>query len=155
MQPLALNAHEFWHPNEKLRKANQKLATKSELQKFKGVLIMLTSVKACTCSSCWDIIPTHKYLPAFHYGQIEKTCYWFEKIWKHFSWSVQPDIHPCEIHSAECWWMLVDNHVSKFNDHKAKTFVPLDLIYIDKSVSKWYEAGVFDQHWFAKLYCNG
>ena len=90
MQLLAQHALEFWLTNEKLRKANHRLTAKGELLKFKGILIMLTQVKAYTCKSCLEIIPTHKYLPAFNFGQMGMMCNWFETIWKHFSWSMQP-----------------------------------------------------------------
>ena len=80
MQPPAQDALEFWLTNEKLRKANRKLETDGELLKLKGILIMLTHVKACSHRSCWDIIPAHKYLPAFNFGQMGMVCHWFEAI---------------------------------------------------------------------------
>ena len=55
---------------------------------------------------------------------------------------MQPEICPHEMCAAEFWWMLVDNHVSNFHDHQARTFVPSDFTCV--SMSKWYGEG---GHW--------
>ena len=37
--------------------------------------------------------------------------------------------------------MLVDDHVKNFNEHRAKTFYPLDVLCCDESISRWYGIG--------------
>ena len=38
-------------------------------------------------------------------------------------------------------WLLVDNFVQAFNDHRDFTFVPSYFICADESISRWYRQG--------------
>jgi hypothetical protein len=38
-------------------------------------------------------------------------------------------------------WLLVDGFVERFNVLRAKTFLPLEHITVDKSISRWYGHG--------------
>ena len=41
-------------------------------------------------------------------------------------------------------WLLVDNFVQEFNDHREFTFVTSYFIYAEKKISRWYGQG---GHW--------
>ena len=38
-------------------------------------------------------------------------------------------------------WKLVDGFVKRFNDYRAQSFIPLEMIYVDESISRWYGQG--------------
>ena len=38
-------------------------------------------------------------------------------------------------------WLLVDGFVDRFNTHRARYFIPSELICVDESISRWYGQG--------------
>jgi hypothetical protein len=38
-------------------------------------------------------------------------------------------------------WLLIDEFIDNFNEHRAKTFLPSELICVDESISRWYGQG--------------
>ena len=38
-------------------------------------------------------------------------------------------------------WMLVDDHIQNFNNHRAKIYYPSQVICVDESISRWYGIG--------------
>ena len=38
-------------------------------------------------------------------------------------------------------WMLVDNHITNFNDWRATMFKPGTMIVVDESIFRWYGHG--------------
>jgi hypothetical protein len=69
---------------------------------------------------------------------------WFDDLWRYIRWSRQPAEHPPDMTSEQFCWKLVNNFVETFNDHRASTFQPSELICVDESISRWYGKG---GHW--------
>ena len=38
-------------------------------------------------------------------------------------------------------WKLVDKFVKRFNDYRAQSFIPSEMICVDESISRWYGKG--------------
>ena len=38
-------------------------------------------------------------------------------------------------------WKLVDEFVKRFNAYRAQSFIPSEMICVDKSISRWYGQG--------------
>ena len=38
-------------------------------------------------------------------------------------------------------WLLVEDHINNFNDHRSECYLPSHLIVVDESISRWYGHG--------------
>ena len=56
-------------------------------------------------------------------------------------WSDQPEIRPEAMKNSQFRWKLVDGFVQRFNDYRSQSFIPSEMICVDKSVSRWYGQG--------------
>ena len=65
----------------------------------------------------------------------------FDNIWSALRWSHQVKDRPSGLSHSEHCWMLIDDMVDIFNQHREETFVPSEWICVDKSISQWYELG--------------
>jgi hypothetical protein len=46
--------------------------------------------------------------------------------------------HPPDMTSEQLWTRQVDDLVEAFNDNRASTFQPLEIICVDASILRWY-----------------
>jgi hypothetical protein len=44
-------------------------------------------------------------------------------------------------------WMVVDDHIARFNDHRERNFYPSDKICVDESMARWYGQGITGSTW--------
>ena len=65
----------------------------------------------------------------------------YNDIWICLRLSFQPDNRPDNVPSEEYRWMLVDDFICQFNDHRASHFTPSDILVIDESIARWYGLG--------------
>jgi Transposase IS4 len=59
-------------------------------------------------------------------------------------WSGQPREKPEGLSWEKYRWMLVDDHVKRFNEHRQRHFFPSEHLCVDESITRWYGQG---GHW--------
>jgi hypothetical protein len=82
-----------------------------------------------------------KCLPTVDLKVTEMSCNHLEDIWYAIRWSCQPSDKPPEMSSERYRWMLVDDNVTNFNDHRASTFYPDVELEANESMIPWYGQG--------------
>jgi Transposase IS4 len=130
--------------NVQLLKSSLKQTTASELLKFFGVIILTTKFEFTNRQSLWNTTAWSKYRPAPQFGLTGMSRHRFEELFAHTRWSNQPDERLDDCSSEEYRWMLVDDFVANFNEHRKHFFSPSELICVDESMSRWYGLG---GHW--------
>ena len=128
--------------NKELNKlVNKKEITKGELLKFFGIIILATKYEFTKRSSLWSSSPPSKYESAPNFGKTRMPRARFDDIWRCIRYADQPDTRPTDMSSEKYRWLLVDEFVNKFNEHRASTFIPSEVICVDESISRWYGQG--------------
>ena len=131
--------------NLQLLRSSLKLTDASELLKFFGVLILTTKFEFTTRASLWSTMAWSKYRPAPQFGMTGMSKHRFEELFVHTRWSHQPEDRGVDCTSEEEYrWMLVDDFVTNFNEHRQNFFYPSEMICVDESMSRWYGQG---GHW--------
>jgi Transposase IS4 len=130
--------------NEELLKHEKKATTKGELLRFFGIMILATRYEFRTRASLWSNVSPYKYVESPSFGRTGMSRTRFDDLWKNIRWSMQPKERPEGMSSEQYRWMLIDDFVDRFNEHRSQTFVPSDLICVDESFSRWYGQG---GHW--------
>jgi hypothetical protein len=130
--------------NRQLSKLELRETTESELLKLFGIFILTTKFEFTTRTSLWQTTAWSKYRPAPQFGLTGMSKHRFEDLFRCLRWSHQPDVPDEGVSSEQYRWMLVDDFVNNFNDHRANYFNPSDLICVDESMSRWYGQG---GHW--------
>ena len=89
--------------------------------------------------SLWSSTAPMKYWPAPHFGLTGMSRNRFDDLFRCIRWSRQPSERPEDLSSEQYRWMLVDNFVANFNEHRATCyFSPGETICVDESMSRWY-----------------
>jgi len=129
--------------NRKLaEKCGVRLTTKGEILKLFGVLILTTKYEFAKRSSLWSPTPASKYEVAANFGKNTSfSKHRFDTLFECIRFGHQPNERPPEMSSERYRWLLCDTFVTKFNQHRAVTLVPSDLIVVDESISRWYSMG--------------
>ena len=131
--------------SEKLANAGKPRLTKGELLKWLGILILITRFEFGERAQLWRTKPTCKYIPAPNFG--ERTGMSrdrFNDIFRYLIWSIQPEERPPGMSSESYRWLLVQDFVDNFNEHRSSFFLPGWLVCVDESISRWYGLG---GHW--------
>lgn len=129
--------------NERLIEKQKNTATKGEILKFFGIIILSTKFEFGSRSSLWSTTAPAKYEPAPEFGRTGMPRMRFDDIWSSIRFSQQPTVRPDGMSSEQHRWLLVDNFVANFNEYRANNFSPSDLICVDESMSRWYGQGGF------------
>jgi Transposase IS4 len=130
--------------NVELYESSLKQTTTSEMLKFFGVIILMTKFEFTSRASLWSTTASSKYRPAPQFGLTGMSKHRFEELFSHTRWSHQPEDRGIDCTSEEYRWMLVDDFVANFNEHRKNFFNPSELICVDESMSRWYGQG---GHW--------
>ena len=141
----ALNImHQATNDNIKRNSNNNMTATKQELLKFIGIIILSTKYDWNDRSNLWSTTNASKYEMAPNFG--EKTGMSrnrFDLLWKLMRYSHQPPERPEGMNSETYRWMLVQDFVDAINTHRALWYYVTDRICVDESFSRWYGQGGF------------
>ena len=130
--------------NIELAKYNQQITDTSEMLKFFGLMILMTTYEFTSRATLWATTAPMKYRPAAHFGRTGMSRNRFNEMFRAVRWSKQAP-YPGEDESSEVYrWKLVDDFVAAFNEHRANFFNPSDHICVDESMSRWYGQG---GHW--------
>jgi Transposase IS4 len=115
--------------NIQLQKSgSQKVATtQGELLRFIGVLLLSTRSEFGSRASLWSTIGS-KYIPAASFGKTGMARSRFDTLWSCLTFSEQPVTRPQEMKSESYRWMIVDDFVHRFNEHRRLYFSPSDRI---------------------------
>ena len=131
--------------SERLVVAGKPRLTKGELLKWFGVLILITRFEFGERDHLWRETSTCKYIPSPSFGQrTGMTRDRFNDIFRYMVWSQQPQERPPGMSSESYRWLLVQDFVDNFNEHRSSFFLPGWLVCVDESISRWYGLG---GHW--------
>ena len=92
-------------------------------------------------ASLWSTTPASKYIPAPSFGKTGMSRHRFGNLWRFTRFSKQPEVQPPHVSSETYRWMIVDDFVMYFNDHRESMFIPSSHICVDESISRWYGLG--------------
>jgi hypothetical protein len=115
--------------------------TTGEILKLFGVLILITRYEFLARASLWSNMAPTKYQPAPSFRCTGMSRHRFDLLWTTIWFSRQPDVRPQHMSSEAYRWLLVDGFVDEFNRYREQNFSPLDLIFVDESISRWYGQG--------------
>jgi Transposase IS4 len=127
--------------NHILIKESRQPTTSGELLKYIGIIILATKFEFTKRSSLWSVHPIEKYEPAPNFGRTGMNRNRFDELTKCLRFSNQHDTRPEDMTSERYRWLLVDDFVKNYNDHRAVNFRPSQLICVDESMSRWYGQG--------------
>ena len=129
--------------NNELRKKRRAvpLMTEGEMLKFFGILVLMTRVRCRNRKDCWGTRSKYKYQPTVNFAETGMTRHRWDDIWSAIRFSHQPEEKPPEMSNADWRWMLIDDFVKNFNDHRANSYYPSDKICVDESIIRWYGVG--------------
>ena len=131
--------------SEKLQSNGHPKLTKGELLKWFGVLLLITRYEFGERKELWNTEARCKFIPAPNFGErTGMTRDRFHAIFRYMVWSVQPKVRPDGMSSEAYRWLLVEDFVENFNQHRASFFSPGWQICVDESISRWYGLG---GHW--------
>ena len=57
-------------------------------------------------------------------------------------WSDQPEIKLETMKHSQFRWKLVDGFVKHFNDYRAQSCIPSEMLCVDEFIRRWYGQGV-------------
>jgi hypothetical protein len=87
-------------------------------------------------SDLWSKTPSTKYEAAPNFGLLTGMPHnRFDRIWKYLWSSYQRAERPPDCTSEKYRWMLIDDFVRIFNDHRATNVLVTDRICVDESFS--------------------
>jgi Transposase IS4 len=125
--------------SEKLRREGKAKLTKGELLKWFGVLLLITRFEFGDRSNLWQSKSHCKFIPAANFGErTGMTRDRFHEIFRSVVWSVQPPKRPEDMSCEAYRWLLIEDFVANFNEHRAQYFHPGWLVCVDESMSRWY-----------------
>ena len=94
-----------------------------EFYKLLGIIIFITRFDFKTRASLWSRAPISKYISAPKLGMnTGMSIPQFDELWSALLWSEQPKERPEGMPHAEHWWMLIDDMVEIFNQHREEYF---------------------------------
>ena len=127
--------------NEQLKKQNKEMTTTGEILRFIGVNILIAGFEFSARRDLWATTSKHKYIPAPNFGTTGLHRHRYDHLFKCTRFSNQPGEKPSGMSHSKWRWMLVDDFVRNFNDHREKYFEPGSTICADESISRWYGLG--------------
>jgi Transposase IS4 len=131
--------------SKKLTKEGKPKLTKGECLKWLGVLLLITRFEFGDRANLWATQSHCKYVPAANFGErTGMTRDRFHDIFRCMVWSVQPPKRPDHMSSEQYRWLLIEDFIANFNEHRSQYFHPGWLICVDESMSRWYGLG---GHW--------
>ena len=131
--------------SSRLTKAGKPKLSKGELLKWLGIMILITRFEFGERDHLWRSKSSCKYIPAPNFGErTGMTQDRFNDIWRYMVWSRQPEERPQGMSSESYRWLLVQDFIDNFNDHRSSLFLPGWLVCVDESISRWYGLG---GHW--------
>ena len=127
--------------NKVLRQNCKPVTSMGEVLKWLGVTLLITRWEFGDRASLWAETTNRKYLPAPNFGKTGMSRHRYDDLLRYMVWSLQPEERPAHMSHQTYRWMLVQNFVDLFNDHRKNFYSPSSLICVDESMSRWYGLG--------------
>ena len=128
--------------NAQLSKRNLDEMDVAEFLRWFGVVLLISRCEFSTRRELWAARSHSKFLPSVELGRSTgMSRQRYDDIWTCLRLSFQPETRPDNVPSEEYRWMLVDDFIRFFNDHRASHFTPSDVLVIDESIARWYGLG--------------
>lgn len=128
--------------NRELARKRKKETSLKEIYKLFGMMILITRFEFTSRSRLWSFIAQNKYIPAPRLGSLTgMSRQRFNNLWACLCWSHQPIARPNSMSHSQHRWMLVDDMISIFNQHRKDHFIPSKWLCCDKSILRWYGLG--------------
>ena len=135
-------ALQFRLTNEALSAKGIAQMTHGEHMKWWGITLEMTRHEFSSRHDLWSTTPRSGCREAPNFGKkTGMSRNRWDAIWLNYWFSYQPPVKPAGMSEADYRWMLVDDNIKNFNEHRAKTYFPSDKICGDESVSRWYGLG--------------
>lgn len=116
--------------------------TIGEILKFMGVILLVTRFEFSKRSSLWATTGFTRLVPPPNFGiTTGMSRHRFDNLWRYMVWSYQPKERPNDMSHEEWRWMLVQDFINNFNNHREAFYFPTWLICADESISRWYGLG--------------
>ena len=141
MFPMSQLMHIVTLTNPFLLASKEETTSTGEIIVFFGVVLLGTRFEFSSRAELWSTTSLSKYVPAPMFGTTGMSRKRFDLLWRTIRFSHQPNIRPDDKTSDEYRWMLIDDFVRNFNDHRANNFTPSWLLCADESFSRWYGQG--------------
>jgi hypothetical protein len=127
--------------NIQLRQKNKTTTNHGELLKFFGVILLTSKFEFTKRAQLWSGVAGSKYERSAEFGRTGMSRNRFDDLWSNIRFSYQPPERP-ETQSSENYrWMLIDDFISSFNEHRERKYIPSEFICVDESMSRWYGQG--------------
>ena len=119
--------------------------TKGDLVKFFGIIILGSWYEFGSRRDLWATTSVSRFVDAPNFGARKGIRQGrFYAIWSCIRFSECPEERHPGITNMAHRWMLVDGFIEAFNDYRAASYSPSDLICVDELISWWYVLG---GHW--------
>ena len=127
--------------NIQLHKKKKQPITEGEMVKFFGTLILMTRIRCRNRNDLWYPKQRFKYQPPFNMADTGMSKYRWLDIWGAIQFSYCPEDREDSVSHADHRWMLIDDMIENFNNHRASRYYPSDKICVDESMVRWYGVG--------------
>ena len=127
--------------NKVLKKEKLKETTTGEILIFFGIIVLMSKFEFNKRRDLWTNTSQFRYVSAPALGKTGMARKRFDLLWRWMVWSDQPEIRPETMKHSQYRWKLVDGFVKRFNDYRAQSFIPSEMICVDESISRWYGQG--------------
>lgn len=112
-----------------------------EILCFFGLIILGTRYEFTDRRSLWANQAITRFQPAPDFSRTGMSRNRFDNLWRCIRFSDQPKQRPSHLTDKDYRWMLVDDFVSYFNEHRARFMTPSSDLCVDESIARWYGLG--------------
>jgi Transposase IS4 len=130
-----------------LRADGKAVTSTGEVLKWIGVTLLMTAFEFGSRASLWEKNTDKrrcKYILSPQFGQTGMSRDRYDHITKHMKYSFQPTHCEPGMSQEAYRWMLVQDFITRFNEHRRTHYSPTKVICVDESMSRWYGLG---GHW--------
>ena len=114
----------------------------AEFLRWFGVVLLISRCEFSSRRELWSAWNHSRFLPPVKLRRATgMSRQRYDDIWMCLRLSFQPENRPDNVPSEEYRWMLVDDFIRQFNDHRSSHFTPSDILVIDESIARWYGLG--------------
>ena len=111
--------------NKQLRNNRKRETNATELCKLLGIIVLITRFETTSRVRLWVIVSQNEYISAVKLGAMtgiprQK----FDDLWSTLRWRTRPKDRPEGVSHAENRWMLINDMVGIFNQHREDIFIP-------------------------------
>jgi hypothetical protein len=141
MFPATQLVHIVNMTSNELVQNRKKPTTAGEILQLFGIFLLSTKYEFTSWRSLWSTQRTHKYESAPDFGRTKVSRHRTDDLRKCLRFSTQPNTIPTAMNSEQYRWLLVDDFIRNFNNHRHAHFQPSEMLCVDESMVRWYGMG--------------